>query len=654
MKLLKPIIPFLAFTVSFSTLTRAADVTRAPYLQLTTDTSQTIVWRTDGEVKPEIRIGKSMKQIASAKNEILVKTTADLFQGEKKLQAKKGTIQYEAKLSELEPNTTYYYAIYHDGERVTPEDETYYFKTHPVPGAKSSSRFWIVGDSGTGGSNQKLVHEGLKKWLGEKKLDGYLHVGDMAYGSGTDPEFSKKFFPIYETTLRNTTCWASLGNHEGRTSKGKTGIGPFYDAYVLPTNAEAGGVPSGSESYYSFDYGNVHFICLNSHDLDRRPTAAMAQWLKADLEKTKAEWLIAFYHHPPYTKGSHDSDKEHQLIEMREHIMPILESGGVDAVFTGHSHIYERSMLIDGAYETPSTSEGVVLDDGDGDPREGGDGSYKKSAGLAANNGTIQVVAGNGGAPLRRKGNHVLMSKVILMFGSVILETKDNELSLTMIDREGKEQDYCVIKKAGKVERTIVKNPRSPELIEDPNVFVAKPKSLPSKHEAIIQKHSEWDYLAGVDLHPKKNWTKIDYVASSNEGWKKGQAGFGYNDNDDKTLIDMRNKFTTVYIRKEFTMDDPSLYKNVGLAIKYDDAFIAYLNGSQILRRNVDFGNGATAKGVTASEAKNYDYFALAKQKGLLRKGKNVLTIEGHNVDIGSSDLTLDPYLIGVRKESKK
>ena len=101
-------------------------------------------------------------------------------------------------------------------------------------------------------------------------------------------------------------------------------------------------------------------------------------------------------------------------------------------------------------------------------------------------------------------------------------------------------------------------------------------------------------------------------------------------------------------------MDDPSLYKNVGLAIKYDDAFIAYLNGSQILRRNVDFGNGATAKGVTASEAKNYDYFALAKQKGLLRKGKNVLTIEGHNVDIGSSDLTLDPYLIGVRKESKK
>jgi len=56
----------------------------------------------------------------------------------------------------------------------------------------------------------------------------------------------------------------------------------------------------------------------------------MAQWLKADLEKTKAKFLVAFFHHPPYTKGSHDSDTEGQLIEMREYIMPILESGGVD------------------------------------------------------------------------------------------------------------------------------------------------------------------------------------------------------------------------------------------------------------------------------------------------------------------------------------
>ncbi len=484
----------------------------------------------------------------------------------------------------------------------------------------------------------------MKKFLGDRKLDGYIHVGDMAYGSGTDKEFSRNFFPMYADTLRNTVCWGSMGNHEGGSSKGETGIGPYYDAYVLPSMAEAGGAPSGTETYYSFDYGNVHFICLNSHDLDRSPTAAMAQWLKADLEKTKADWLVAFFHHPPYTKGSHDSDQERQLIEMRENIMPILESGGVDVVFTGHSHIYERSMLIDGAYVTPSTNKGVVLDDGDGDPREGGDGSYKKSSGLAPNNGVIQVVAGHGGTGLRRKANHVLMSKIIVMHGSVILETKDNKLTLEMINYNGAVVDHCVIEKGGKVERSIVENPRDPELIVDKKILAQTGEKMPKKHEPVIPPHVEWDYLAGPDLHPVKGWTEIDFDTSN---WKKGKAGFGYSDKDDNTILDMKDKFTVVYTRKEFVIDNLSKVKvkGLGLAAKYDDGFIAYLNGVPIVRCLVDYGEGKTAKGFHNHEAKNYEFFPLPKLIYLLKKGKNVLSIEGHNADIGSSDFTLDAFL---------
>jgi len=526
MKLSRPLLSAISLCL-FIVPVDAAEIIRAPYLQLATPSSQTIVWRTLAKVKPEVRIGQSVESLTVAKSQILVKGAAEL-----------GTIQYEATLSELEPNTTYYYAIYHDGERITPKDKSYHFKTHPASGAASSARFWIVGDSGTGGADQIRVHAGMRKWLGEKKLDGYIHVGDMAYGSGTDPEFSQKFFPIYDTTLRNTTCWASMGNHEGKTSRGTTGVGPYYDAYVLPANAEAGGVSSGTEAYYSFDYGNIHFICLNSHDLDRRPTATMAQWLKADLEKTKAEWLVAFFHHPPYTKGSHDSDKEQQLIEMREYIMPILESGGVDAVFTGHSHIYERSMLIDGAYQTPSTNKGVVLDDGDGDPREGGDGSYKKSAGLTPNNGTVQVVAGNGGAKLTRRDNHVLMSKVILMHGSVILETKGDEMIFRMISDLGEQKDYCVIKKAGKVEKHIVQNPKAPKLIENPKLSLTKSQKMPKEYQSLIAKWAEWDYLAGENIHAKNGWTGLNFDSSH---WKKGKAGFGYGDKDDNTIIEMQN-----------------------------------------------------------------------------------------------------------------
>lgn len=640
--LFTPLISSILLSASAISNGEEASFTRAPYIQLATENSQVIVWRTDSEIKPVVRIGKSMDKLEVIQEKILVKHSKHLSQGAAVTRAPENTMQYEATLSGLQPDTTYYYAIYNGEHRLTPSDKSYHFKTHPKIGAKTTSRFWIVGDSGTGGKAQKLVHDGMKKYLGDSKLDGYLHVGDMAYGSGTDKEFSRKFFPMYDTTLRNTVCWGSMGNHEGQSSKGESATGPYYDAFVHPTEAEAGGVPSGTEAYYSFDYGNVHFICLNSHDLDRSPTAAMAQWLKADLEKTKADWLIAFWHHPPYTKGSHDSDKEPQLIEMRENIMPILESGGVDAIFTGHSHIYERSMLIDGAYQTPSTNQGVVLDDGDGNPRSGGDGSYKKSGGLAPNNGTIQVVAGHGGTGLRRKANHVLMSKIIMMHGSVILETKGNKLTLKMINYNGEEKDYCVIEKGGKVERHIVANPRDPVLMLDKKIIAETRAKMPKNHQPVIEKHSQWEYLAGANLHPAKGWTGLNFDTSN---WKKGKAGFGYSDNDDNTVLDMINKFTVVYTRKEFEIDDLSKIKGIGLAAKYDDGFIAYLNGVTIIRSLVDDGAGATAKGFHMHEAKNYEFFPLPKFTHLFKKGKNVLAIEGHNADIGSSDFTLDAFL---------
>src|SRR4030095_5451845 len=230
----------------------------------------------------------------------------------------------------------------------------------------------------------------------------WIHVGDMAYETGRDVEVQTRDFEPYETTLRNKVCWPAMGNHEGSNSSGSTGRGPYYDAYVVPTRGEAGGLASGTEAYYSFDFANIHFICLDSHDLSRKPGDPMANWLKADLEKAKADWLIAFWHHPPYTKGSHDSAQAPDLTEMRKYIMPIIESGGVDLVLTGHSHIYERWMLMDGAYATPTVSENFILDDGDGDPD--GDGAYRKSGGINSHEGTVQVVAGNAGGTLGRSG----------------------------------------------------------------------------------------------------------------------------------------------------------------------------------------------------------------------------------------------------------
>ena len=293
-----------------------------------------------------------------------------------------------------------------------------------------------------------------------RAIDAYLHLGDMAYEEGLDGEFSANFFDIYTELLRNTVVWPTMGNHEGITSSGVTGTGPYYDSYCVPTRAEAGGTPSGTEAYYSFEIGRTHIICLNSHDLDRSPTGDMALWLKADLEMAHADWLIAFWHHPPYTKGSHDSDREIELIEMRELVMPILESGGVDLVLSGHSHIYERSMLIDGAYATPTTADGVVLDDGDGDPA--GDGAYRKSAALNPNGGTLAVVAGHGESAGRAFAVMPLMRSVVGEVGSVILDIDDDVLTGRMLNSEAVVRDTFQLIKRGVVVHEPVELPWQP------------------------------------------------------------------------------------------------------------------------------------------------------------------------------------------------
>jgi len=438
-------------------------VQRGPYLATATPTSMTIVWRTPRAIEARIQVSPGGGRVGRIVQGASIKSRTVGSDKDSISTAPPGTVQYEAIITNLTPGKKYYYALFDGKTRIAGGDASYFFSTHPKVGTKNPFRFWVVGDSGTGDKVQAAVHSAMRTFVAQQKrpLDFYLHVGDMAYSTGKDEEFQHHFFEPYDQTLRNTVCWPSMGNHEGANSNGKTGVGPYYDAYVTPTRGEAGGLASGTEAYYSFNYGNAHFICLNSHDLDRKPDAAMARWLKADLEATRADWIVAYWHHPPYTKGSHDSDTEKQLIEMREHIMPILESGGVDLVLTGHSHIYERSMLIDGAYNTPTVAENFVLDDGDGDPI--GDGAYRKSAGLHPNEGEVQVVAGHGGTGLKRAGTHPVMKRVFVEHGSVIVDVKGDTLTAIMLNSEGKQRDLFSIIKRGKV---------TPQRI-------AKPKQLP-------------------------------------------------------------------------------------------------------------------------------------------------------------------------------
>ncbi len=170
-------------------------------------------------------------------------------------------------------------------------------------------------------------------------------------------------------------------------------------------------------------------------------------------------------------------------------------------------------------------------------------------------------------------------------------------------------------------------------------------KEIPENMQPIIKKGADWKYLAGS--HPNSTWIQPDF---KDEKWSTSAAGFGYNDDDNKTVLkNMKYSYSTVYIRKSFDIRKPDDIHELGLVVKYDDAFIAYLNGREILRVGVFNGSGARTSGIDEHERRGWEYYKIENHSSLLRKGKNVLAIEGHNRKVDSRGFTINPYLVVLR-----
>lgn len=407
------------------------EVTRGPYLQLTTENSTIIRWRTDDREDSVVRFGVKMDELTSYAKII------------------DNTRKHEVLLSDLKPSQKYYYSIGSKDERFTPSEEQFHFVTAPPIGEYKPTRIWVLGDSGTGNSKARQVMDSYIEVTKDKPTDFTLMLGDNAYKHASDREFQEKLFDIYPEMLIKTSLWSAVGNHDVETDDGE----PYYEVFNFPMKAEAGGVASGTEAYFSFDYGNIHIVSLDSQTEDRSQDAEMLTWLKKDLAENKQKWIIACWHHSPYTKGSHDSDAKIRHIEMREQALPILEAAGVDLVLGGHSHCYERSYFINGFYDTPTVSAGKFIDKGDGNPE--GDGAYKKEAG-SVNSGTVYMVVGSSGHATKwtdgsqeevNPNPHVVMAKSLLVMGSLCVDTDENTMTTRFIDREGVVRDAFVIEK---------------------------------------------------------------------------------------------------------------------------------------------------------------------------------------------------------------
>lgn len=424
---------------------------RAPYLQNVTPASAVVRWRTNVPSTTRVRWGLAPDALENVVDVAGTRT------------------EHEVPIAGLPAETKIHYAVGSTTQTLAGGDADHSFAVPPLAGQRRPIRIWVTGDHGLcatssqGCADVAAVRNGYTTFAGSDLADFWLLLGDNAYSSGTDTEFTNGHFTPFAAIMRSTPFWSAPGNHEFGTggADSPTQSGPYYDSHTFPTAGEAGGVPSGTEAYYSFDYGNVHVLTLDSHDTSRAAPAnpatnicapgqggAMYQWACADLAATDADFVLAIWHHPPYSKGSHDSDAEAQLIEMRQRFLPVMERYGVDLVLTGHSHSYERSVLLDAHYGLSSTYSPALhaVDPGDGDPA--GDGAYAKDLiGPFGNTGTVNAVPGSASQISGGALNHPVMEKSLNILGSMVIDVVGRQLDARLIGVAGDVLDHFQIVK---------------------------------------------------------------------------------------------------------------------------------------------------------------------------------------------------------------
>jgi hypothetical protein len=405
-------------------------VTRGPYLGTGTPSSVVVRWRTDTVTDTRVWYGTDVGGLTS-----FVDGPGD-------------TTEHEVTVSGLQADTQYIYGVGTPGGILEGGGEDYYFRTSPLHGTRVPTRVWLIGDCGTGDSNADAVYDSYRRYNNYGHTDVWIMLGDNAYHTGTDSEYQSAVFDTYPEMLQKTVLWPTRGNHDVLHGGANN---DYYDIFTMPTGGEAGGLASGTEAYYSYNFANIHFVCLDSEGSDRSLGGPMLTWLANDLANNTQDWTIAYWHHPPYTKGSHDSDDPSdsggRMWAMRMNANRVLEDGGVDLVFSGHSHSYERSFLVDEHYGWSwELVDSMKINVGDG--RIAGDGAYTKSTqGPGTHEGTVYTVAGSSGWTGGGSLDHPVMVTSLNLLGSVVLDISGNILNAVFIDNESTALDeFTVIK----------------------------------------------------------------------------------------------------------------------------------------------------------------------------------------------------------------
>ncbi|MBL7922708.1 MAG: metallophosphoesterase [Bacteroidia bacterium] len=406
-------------------------ITRGPYIQSVTQQSALLHWRTNvpSDTKVSFGIGSNCPFTVT---DTSMKT------------------EHEICITGLQPNTKYFYKI-GSTALVMQKGQSNYFYTAPYIGTVQPVRVWALGDFGNGSTEQGQVLQSYLNYLGPVKNDMWIWLGDNAYNTGTDQEYTAYVFNVYGSIFKNWNFYPAPGNHDygqsGYQSAAALGTNfPYFSIFNLPVSAEAGGVASGTEKYYSYDWSNIHFIALDSYGALNHPGSPMYNWLQNDLQQNQQKWIIAYFHHPPFSKGTHNSDTEIEMMNMRQNIVPLLEQYGVDLVLSGHSHTYERSYFMHGHYGPENTFAAAHIVQ----PGNGAATPYMKDA---QHNGTVYAVCGVGGktsaATTSGYPHNAMVASYNSLAGSVVLDIYGDTLRYKFLKSDGSIPDEFVMVKTG-------------------------------------------------------------------------------------------------------------------------------------------------------------------------------------------------------------
>lgn len=195
-----------------------------------------------------------------------------------------------------------------------------------LPLQNGSVRFAVIGDSGTGEHPQYEVAQEMEAFRQTVKFDFVIMLGDNIYGGHSPSDLARKFENPYKPLLdAGVKFYAALGNHDD----------PDVERLYKPFNMDG-------QRYHTFKKGDVQFFALDSTYMDTKQLA----WLEQNLRSSHARWKICYFHHPLYNDGKmHGPD-----LDLRNQLTPLLKAYGVNVVFSGHEHAYERVKPENGIY----------------------------------------------------------------------------------------------------------------------------------------------------------------------------------------------------------------------------------------------------------------------------------------------------------------